>query len=143
MDEMYDIRDLLKVRRLSYEIWRKELRLEEIRSTLLPKAITYDGDRVQTSPEDRMSEVMAKVVDLDAQVKKLRALKARAIITLGDDIDRVDDERCRAVLDAYYIGGQRMAAIADGLGYSIQHTYRLRKLGVEKMRRMRKPDVVY
>lgn len=137
-----DIRDLLTVRRLSYEIWRKELRLEEIRSTLLPKAITYDGDRVQTSPEDRMSEVMAKVVDLDAQIRQLKEKKAMAILALGDDIDRVDDERCRAVLDAYYIAGQRMTDIAESMAYSRQHVYKLRRAGVEKMRQMRQSDMV-
>ena len=53
--ETYDF--LLSPRRIADEIWRKDIRRKELRACLLPAAITYDKDRVQTTPEDRIALV--------------------------------------------------------------------------------------
>lgn len=63
---MTDILQLLKQIRDSRETIKDLNRIREsLRESLYPRAITYDGDKVQTSPEDRMTEVMSKLHDLD------------------------------------------------------------------------------
>ena len=37
---------------------------------LLPKAIQYDKDKVQTSPEDILSEKVAEIAEMDMEWKK-------------------------------------------------------------------------
>lgn len=134
LQETYDF--LLGPRRISDEIWRKDLRRQELRSCLLPSGITYDKDPVQTSPEDSMSRIMAEVDELDQQIDTLRRSMATEILRISRVIDQMDDPREATVLDAYYLGRKSMQEIADHLHYSTRHVYRLRDDGVAKMSQM-------
>ena len=132
--ETYDF--LLGPRRISDEIWRKDLRRKELRSCLLPSGITYDKDPVQTSPEDSMARIMAEVDELDGQIDALQRSRALEILRISRVIDALDDPREATVLDAYYLGRRSMQEIAEHLHYSERHVYRLRSEGVAKMSQM-------
>ena len=108
--ETYDF--LLGPRRIADAIWRMALRRQELRSCLLPSGITYDGDRVQTSPEDSMARVMAEVDELDQQIDTLRRSMAMEILRISRVIDRLEDPREATVLDAYYLWRNSMQEIA-------------------------------
>ena len=128
---VYDF--LLGPLRISDEIWRKEMRRDALRACLMPSGITYDQDKVQTSPSDRMCEVMSKIGDLNLQIKALKEERGLAILEVSQKIDSLDDEREKTILDAYYIGGLSMTEIAEHQGYSVSHTYYLRRHGAEKL----------
>lgn len=132
--ETYDF--LLGPRRISDEIWRKDLRRQELKSCLLSPGIAYDGDRVQASPEDSMARIMAEVDELDRQIDTLRRSMATEILRISRVVDQMDDPREATVLDAYYLGRRSMQEIADHLHYSTRHVYRLRDDGVAKMSQM-------
>lgn len=134
LQETYDF--LLGPRRISDEIWRKDLRRQELKGCLLPSGIAYDGDRVQTSPEDSMARVMAEVDELDQQIDTLRRSMATEILRISRVIDQMEDPREATVLDAYYLGRRSMQEIAEHLHYSERHVYRLRSEGVAKMSQM-------
>ena len=134
LQETYDF--LLGPRRIADAIWRKDLRRQELRSCLLPSGISYDGDRVQTSPEDSMARIMAEVDELDGQIDTLRRSMAMEILRISRVIDQMDDPREATVLDAYYLGRRSMQEIAEHLHYSERHVYRLRSEGVAKMSQM-------
>ena len=146
MDDPMDLKEtydfLLSPRRIADEIWRKDIRRQELRACLLPAAITYDKDRVQTTPEDHMAETMAEVADLDAEIEILQRRRARQIRLISGALDELEDGREKAVLEAYYIGRKSMNEIAEHMHYSLQHTYRLKRDGVEKMRKMRNAYVI-
>ena len=134
LQNTYDF--LLGPRRIADAIWRKDLRRQELRSCLLPSGITYDRDRVQTSPEDSMARIMAEVDELDQQIDILRRSMAMEILRISRVIDQMDDPREATVLDAYYLGRRSMQEIAEHLHYSERHVYRLRSEGVAKMSQM-------
>ena len=146
MDDLKDLKEtydfLLSPRRIADEIWRLDIRRRELRACLLPAAIVYDKDRVQTTPDDMMADTMADVVDLDAQIEILQRQRARQIRRIGKALDMLEDSREKAILEAYYIGQKSMTDIADRMNYSLQHTYRLKRDGVEKMRKMRNTHVL-
>ena len=134
LQETYDF--LLGPRRISDEIWRKDLRRQELKSCLLPAGIAYDKDPVQTSPEDSMARIMAEVDEIDSQIDALQRARALEILRISRVIDRMDDPREATVLDAYYLGRRSMQEIAEHLHYSTRHVYRLRDDGVAKMSQM-------
>ena len=146
MDDLNDLKEtydfLLSPRRIADEIWRKDIRRRELRACLLPSAITYDKDRVQVTPEDHMAETMAEVADLDAEIEILQRRRARQIRLISGALDQLEDGREKAILEAYYIGRKSMNDIAEHMNYSLQHAYRLKRDGVEKMRKMRKAYMV-
>jgi DNA-directed RNA polymerase specialized sigma24 family protein len=140
LQETYDF--LLGPRRISDEIWRKDLRRQELRACLLPIGITYDKDPVQTSPEDSVAGVMAEVADLDQQIEELQHRKAQSIMEISRILDNLDDPREATVLDAYYLGYRSMQQIADHMHYSLRHVYRIRNAGVANMSNMSQPGAV-
>ena len=118
---------------------------ERLFTKTLPKAITYDRDRVQTSPSDTVliNYVIAKDdKGIDNQLKKVKRImldrkkllevKEEELRKSPDVNDRVYVMRC---LDGY--GVNRIARI---LNYSKSHVYRIiegfeRKSRWEKMRK--------
>lgn len=121
---------LMQIRKKEYAIKRKKLRVEELRSCLGARAIRYDKDRVQTSPVDKVSEILCKVVDLEAQIEVLMQEKAMLIIEIGDAIERLEDDNEKTVLTEFYIGRVSMAQVAEIINYSVRRTYYFRKQGV-------------
>ena len=138
--ETYDF--LLSPRRIADEIWRKDIRRQELRACLFPAGIAYNKDRVQTNQQDQMAEIMAEVAELDKEIESLQGQRAILIRRIGRAIDQLGDSRERVVLDAYYIGQMSMTEIAEYMHYSLQHIYRLRDSGVKNMRKMLKGSML-
>lgn len=120
---------LLQVRVLERTIWRKTMQHDELESCLLPAAIRYDKDVVQTSPEDKLADIAAAVIELEKEIRILKQRKAKLAWEIGSAIEQLEDDREKTILMAYYVGRVPMHEIAERIGYSIQHTYRLRKAG--------------
>lgn len=98
---------------------------EQLESTLLPKAIRYDMDKVQTSASDRMITVAANLNEIDRKLEE-RIIRLSADISLAYDlVGQVRTPECREVLMLRYLMGTRQpltwAEVADQMGYSVQH----------------------
>lgn len=132
LDETYDF--LMQIRRKEIIIRRKEMQRDELRACLVPGAIRYDRDRVQSTPTDKMADVIARVDELDREIEQLKLEKAQAIIEISDVIEKLDNDKEKAVLTAFYIKAASMEAVAGIVCYSVRHTYLLRKQGVEHLK---------
>ena len=132
LNETYDF--LMQIRRKEIIIRRKEMQRDELRACLLPGAVRYDRDKVQSTPTDKMSDVMARVDELDREIERLKLEKAQAIIEISDVIEKLDNDKEKAVLTAFYIKAVSMEAVAGIVCYSVRHTYLLRKQGVEHLK---------
>lgn len=122
-----------RLRSLEQQIRRLVLQRDELQSCLLPKAIRYDLDKVQSSPDDVMGEIAAMVGDLDREIQKLRERKARLIVETTHAIGLLDDESERLVLTAYYVSRMTIREIAEEIMYSKSQTYRLYRSGIEHL----------
>lgn len=120
----------MQVRRTENAIKRKQLRREELKSCLLPGAIRYDLDKVQTSPKDKLTEIIAKVDELDRQIEELMQEKAMLIIKIGEAIEQLPDDNEKTVLTEFYIGRVSMEKVAALINYSPRRAYYFRKQGV-------------
>ena len=132
LNETYDF--LMQIRRKEIIIRRKEMQRDELRACLLPGAVRYDCDKVQSTPTDKMSDIMARVDELDREIEQLKLEKAQAIIEISDVIEKLDNDKEKAVLTAFYIKAASMEAVAGIVCYSVRHTYLLRKQGVEHLK---------
>ena len=127
---------LLRPSRLGLEIERKKMQAEELRSCA--EAIggaDYKADRVQSSPVsfDRIGDLLARVADLDAEIKELQRLRAEALVEIVDAIDKLEDERERWILTAFYIKRMSMSTIAEAVHYSLQWAYHLQRRGLQRI----------
>ena len=128
LDETYDF--LMQIRRKEIIIRRKETQRDELRACLLPGAIRYDRDRVQSTPTDKMADVIVRVDELDREIEQLRREKASLVIEISDAIETLEDDYERTVLTEFYIARAPMTEVADAINYSVRRAYHFRKMGV-------------
>lgn len=119
-----------QVRGYDNKIKRLERTIESLRYNLLPGAIRYDKDRVDTSPQDGMSELFAKIDVYERELVEECGNRASAVIKVDEALNKMRDTKERIILKEYYIGKVSLRDIADGLGITVRHCIRLRNNGV-------------
>ena len=89
------------------------------------KGVAYDADRVQTSPDDRMANTMAKIIDLEYEIMDdvyaLTALKTEVV----KNILRLNNEKYESVLFYRYVNRRTFQNIAIEMDCDIRHVFRL------------------
>lgn len=99
-----EIKDFFrKIRKEQNEIAHLSAMIKNEELALLPKAIVYDKDKVQVSPEDRFSEACAKISDmreeLGMSIMRLKEKQIRAELMIRN----LEDPDEREVLRWYYL----------------------------------------
>lgn len=128
LNETYDF--LMQIRRKEIIIRRKETQRDELRACLLPGAIRYDREKVQSAPTDKMADVIASVDELDREIEQLRREKASLVIVIREAIEKLEDDNEKTVLTEFYIARAPMTQAADAINYSVRRAYDFRKRGV-------------
>lgn len=121
---------LLQVRILESKIQNCILQHDTLRSCLLPKGIRYDVDRVISSPSDQMSEIEAKVVDLERKILRLKHEKQTVMVTITKSIYKLSSDNEKTVLLSYYIGRKTVEQIAEEMETSVRNVYYLKRKAI-------------
>lgn len=90
------------------------------------KAIRYDKDNVQSSPDpDRFAEYMARLDAAKARLMKAADEYLTWYTTIREQIDSIEPEIYSYILNLRYIQMMPLWKIADETGYTIRHVTRL------------------
>jgi len=117
---------LSRIQRSRYMMEKHAERIEELYHVATGlKAIVYDADRVQTSPENQMENVFA-MIDAEAhKYAKARIRYEKEVRKRMDQIGKLDNVLYIKVLTLRYIDGLRWEEIACQIGYSFRHVTRI------------------
>ena len=120
-----DVLDFLKsIRHKRIELAAIKSYEDDLRLSLLPSGIRYDLDKVQTSPSDRMLEIMSKVGDISDRSDAFKASLLADIDLAERMVDAMPTSRYRTLLRLRYLYGTEPMSwqqVADALGVSIDH----------------------
>ena len=61
---------LREVRHEQKEVARLELKLEYLKKSTLPGGIRYDLTKIQRSPDDKITELMAEIGDVETELEE-------------------------------------------------------------------------
>ena len=89
------------------------------------KAIVYDKDRVQTSPEQKMEKIFAQIDTVAEKYVKARLRYEREAQKRIDQITKLDNAMHVRMLTLRYVDGKRWEEIACLMHYSFRHVTRL------------------
>ena len=131
---------LNSVRVLHWRWLRLKAKHDELESCLLPAAIRYDKDKVQSSPEDAMSKILAEVHELEKEMSQVQIAKSKRIEEIYRDIRSVDLEEERTSLTMRFINRVSVSEIAEQMGYSEQRIYQFMDQGAAQIYRRFKKD---
>lgn len=102
-------------------------RISSLRLSVLPSAIRYDKDPVQTSPSDPMPEYMAKLDELEGQLAD-RVLEYNQVSAeVYETIIRMPSPDVRMVAAKRYLGGKSWPEIEEECHVSLRTIYRLNR----------------
>ena len=123
-DKVYQL--LYTPRQIDQQIGRINAKIRSLRDSLALSGVRYDSDRVQSSPSDRMSAVIAETDALERKRDALVDARMKAVEQIEEAVNSLSDETERTVLYMQYIGKERMDDIAETIGYSRSRVYGIR-----------------
>lgn len=125
-DLLYGVQDNLQI------IMHLRSRKEELESSLLASGIRYDSIHVQTSPKDMMPETMAKIAEVDRQIKEAVRERDRAAQKIEKACGCLTLEE-KTVIMRYYVAGKKMEQIANEMKYGLSTVYKMRSEAQKKL----------
>lgn len=120
---------LNSVRVLHWQWLRLKAKHDELQTCLLPAAIRYDKDKVQTSPEDTMSKIVAEITDLEKKMAIVQHTKSVRIEEIAKVINALESDEERTALTMRYINRKSVFDIAEAMGYSEKRIYQFMDQG--------------
>ena len=108
-----------------------QMRIEKLEGCLQGRAIRYDVDKVQTSPKDPVAEVMGDLEGLLKKQTKLQIALTRAVGDTAALLDKLTDNKQLLIMHYRYVSGVSWSVIADRVGVSERHVYRLHDKAVD------------
>lgn len=126
---------LQKIRSERLEIIQLQETIEELAYSLLPSGIRYDTVKVQTSPDDPMSRVMAQISEYEGKIKKHLEKLVERQSTAYTYIGALEKSDHRQVLTLYYLGADRLTwhQVADKMHLSEQRVYQLHNDAIDEL----------
>ena len=113
----------MKVRRIEYKIQRLKYRRTALESCLLPPAIRYDKDKVQVTPSDKVSEIVAEIDEIDRKILQIITQNARKPfkdVAEAVGISRAAvHQRVQKMFDNGIITGSGYTVNPKALGYNL------------------------
>ena len=95
-----------QIRKEQLEIFHLEDMIEKEELTLLPKAIRYDTDKVQLSPDDILARSAAEIADMkEALLRSIQALKEKKA-RAENDLMELENPDEREVMRWYYMDSE-------------------------------------
>lgn len=120
---------LNSARVLHWQWLRLKAKHDELESCLLPAAIRYDKDKVQSSPEDAISKIIAEVAELEKEMNRVQLRKSVQIAKIDKAINTLTSDEERTALTMRYINRVPVPDIAEAMGYSVQRIYQFMDKG--------------
>ena len=124
---------LHKPERLKIKMMQLKNARDEYEMCLLPGAITYDKDKIDRTPTDRITEIMAKISDIDLEIEKLGRIRAEALNERLAVLATLP-EREEYILTAYDIRGERMEDVAEVINYGVSWCYKTRRKALKSLK---------
>lgn len=108
----------------------KMVQVEDLRKMMLPGAVRYDKDRVQSSPEDPMIQYAIRLTELEEEIKKLQKRYLEEQQILIKSIEKLKDPNEQYVLIARYVKGIKVEDVAEEMHVSDSTAYRWHRVGL-------------
>lgn len=116
--------------RLRADITILQERIENLRINMLPKAVNYDKDPVQTSPKDPMPEFAVKIDELNRELYELWKEFEASIDDVNNTIKQIENDEIRIIMTQRYIGKKPWRVISQSLLMSEETMFRRHRVGL-------------
>ncbi len=123
---------------LDNEINSKLEKIKCLKEDLYGRGISYEttGASFSGSTDDSMARTIAKIVDFEHEVNELVDELVSVKIEIEHAIGKIDDIKCRRILERRYLFLEDFKVISIKLKYSKKHVYRLHNDGIKALEKV-------
>lgn len=129
---------LNSARVLHWRWLRLKAKHDELESCLLPAAICYDKDKVQTSPEDAISKIVAEISVLEHKMDEVQIMKSQRIEEIDKNLQSLASDEERTALTMRFINRVPVREIAIQMGYAEPTIYKFMNQGADHIMQSRR-----
>lgn len=122
---------LNSARVLHWRWLRLKAKHDELEGCLLPGAIRYDKDKVQTSPEDAISKIVAEINELEGKMDAVQVAKLERIEEIDRALNELPSDESRTALTMRFINRVPVCDIAQQMGYAESTIYKFMNQGAD------------
>lgn len=113
------------------EIACQDEKIENLRMMMLPSAIRYDKDKVQTSPQDPMIKYIERLSEMEEKRKALFDRYLSEQDAIEAEINKLDDIYVRQVLTMRYISCKCWKDIVKQMPFAERAVFKFHKRGIQ------------
>jgi isopropylmalate/homocitrate/citramalate synthase len=110
--------------------------IEILRSKMLPKAVDFEKERVQTSPSDKMPDFAAKIDELNHKLANLSQEFDSSLEDVKSVIKQINNEDAREIMAKRYIGNKSWNLIEKEVLWSRRSIFYLHRAGIRAVARI-------
>lgn len=125
-----------ELREMNLEITKKQERIDELRAVLTSTSIFY-GDRVMTSPEDKMSKLMCEIIVLENELEGMIDEYADMKATVKGEIFSLENEDWVDILYSRYVEFESWERIAKRHNSTVKAVMQKKKRAAKKLKTTR------
>lgn len=118
---------LSQVRYLKYEIDQLMVRRQNLEDRMTGLSSMSYGPRVQTSTEDKMARLSAKLDGIDRKIVARIEKEQRLIETIQTQIDNMPDAKYRELLSLRFLCCLKWETVADRMGYTERNIHKVKR----------------
>lgn len=123
------------MRTAEIKIEQKEEELERLKSSLESISAGTDSERVQTTPRDRLSEEITRIVDLEEEINSDLGALLMFRNKIINEIQSMDNPIYINILYKRYVQYKSLEEIAVEMNYSYRQILRLHGLALQEFER--------
>lgn len=123
---------LARPKRIRLQIRKTEAVIEGLRLSMLPGSVRYDKDRVQSSPDDPMTQYITRIEKLEKKIQELQLKYLDAqdeIVLLADSLPGPQD----TIITLRFVSGWDFPGIAKSLGMSERQMFRYYRKAIDAL----------
>ena len=122
--------------KLKQYIKARQSELGELRNSLIPSSVDYTGITVQTSPHDKMADIMAQIDQLERRITEVTLAAMTALGEIEDTVNKLEDPRQQALIIYHYINDLTWEECAEAMGYDLRWIYRLHGRALDEVEKI-------
>ena len=123
---------LTKPRKIRGQIKKAEAEMEGLKLSMLPGAIRYDKDKVQSSPQDPMAQYAVRLNELERKIEDLQTEYLEAqddVVAVANELTSPGD----VIITLRFISGWDFQSIAKEISMSERQMFRHYKVAQEEL----------
>ena len=127
---------LRRPQRIRADITILQERIKSLRINMLPKAVNYDKDPVQTSPHDPMPDFAAKIDELNRELYERWKDFEASIDDITKTIDKIEDDDVRSIMAQRYLGKKPWRVIERDMFVCEREVYYMHRKGLRAVEKI-------